>query len=222
MPRMKPIILIGDDNKLFVELIVKELSNLLPSYKIIGADTSSTLMQQIKILEPALVIFCIDMMDNNDISIIKLINKNHKNLKTITLGAKNNDLYNQISRYYNANSYISKDTGGIENFIDCVKIVLKTDLYVSNQVSNTKSSFDKNLIFSLIETMESLTKRESQVLTLSLKGYSNKEISEKMFITPKSVENYINKISNKLNLNTKKESYRNWIYNNSEVIKLIT
>ena len=111
---------------------------------------------------------------------------------------------------------------GIENFIDCVKIVLKTDLYVSNQVSNTKSSFDKNLIFSLIETMESLTKRESQVLTLSLKGYSNKEIAGKMFITPKSVENYINKISNKLNLNTKKESYRNWIYNNSEVIKLIT
>lgn len=222
MPRMKPIILIGDGNKLFVELIVKELSNLLSSYKIIGADTPSSLMQQIKILEPTLVIFCIDMMDNNDISIIKLINKNHKNLKTITLGAKNNDLYNQISRYYNANSYISKDTGGIENFIDCVKIVLKTDLYVSNQVSNTKSSFDKNLIFSLIETMESLTKRESEVLTLSLKGYNNKEISEKMFITPKSVENYITKISNKLNLNTKKESYRNWIYNNSEVIKLIT
>lgn len=221
MPHMKPIILIGDENKLFVELIVKELSNLLPSYKIIGADTSSTLMQQIKILEPTLVIFCIDMMDNNDISIIKLINKNHKNLKTITLGAKNNDLYNQISIYYNANSYISKDTGEIENFIDCVKIVLKTDLYVSNQVSNTKSSFDKNLIFSLIETMESLTKRELQVLTLSLKGYNNKEIAKKMFITPKSVENYINKISNKLNLNTKKESYRNWIYNNSEVIKLI-
>lgn len=222
MPRMKPIILIGDGNKLFVELIVKELSNLLSSYKIIGADTPSSLMQQIKILEPTLVIFCIDMMDNNDISIIKLINKNHKNLKTITLGAKNNDLYNQISRYYNANSYISKDTGGIENFIDCVKIVLKTDLYVSNQVSNTKSSFDKNLIFSLIETMESLTKRESEVLTLSLKGYNNKEIAKKMFITPKSVENYITKISNKLNLNTKKESYRNWIYNNSEVIKLIT
>lgn len=221
MPHMKPIILIGDENKLFVELIVKELSNLLPSYKIIGADTPSSLMQQIKILEPTLVIFCIDMMDNNDISIIKLINKNHKNLKTMTLGTKNNDLYNQISIYYNANSYISMDTGGIENFIDCVKIVLKTDLYVSNQVSNTKSSFDKNLIFSLIETMESLTKRELQVLTLSLKGYNNKEIAKKMFITPKSVENYINKISNKLNLNTKKESYRNWIYNNSEVIKLI-
>lgn len=219
MSHKQPTILVADNNKLFVELLVKELNNSLPSFNTIGFHCSTVLIKQINKLNPTLVIYNIEMMSKKQGSIIKFIHKKHKGLKSITLGTNSNDLYNEISKYFEANSYISKEVG-IESFIDCVRIVLKTNLYVSNHTYITSSLFTHNLLIYIIKTLDLLTKREKEVLDYSLKGFNNREISEKMFITQKSVENYINKISNKFNIKSQRESYRNWVYNNSEVIKL--
>lgn len=50
-----------------------------------------------------------------------------------------------------------------------------------------------------------LSEREVEVLTLIARGYGNKEISEKLFISVKTVESYKSKIMNKLDLKTRPE-----------------
>ena len=50
-----------------------------------------------------------------------------------------------------------------------------------------------------------LSEREMEILTLIAKGYGNKEISEKLFISVKTVESYKSKIMNKLNLKSRPE-----------------
>lgn len=47
-----------------------------------------------------------------------------------------------------------------------------------------------------------LSEREVEVLTLIAKGYGNKEIAEKMFLSVKTVESYKSRIKAKLNLQT--------------------
>ncbi len=47
-----------------------------------------------------------------------------------------------------------------------------------------------------------LTEREVEVLTLITKGYGNKEIAEKLFLSVKTVESYKSRIKIKLNLHT--------------------
>lgn len=50
-----------------------------------------------------------------------------------------------------------------------------------------------------------LAEREVEVLTLIAKGYGNKEIAEKLFLSVKTVESYKSRIKTKLNLYTQPE-----------------
>ena len=53
------------------------------------------------------------------------------------------------------------------------------------------------------ETAESLTRRERQVLTMIVRGHSNGQIAEALFIELKTVKNHINNIYGKLHLNSR-------------------
>lgn len=50
-----------------------------------------------------------------------------------------------------------------------------------------------------------LSEREVEVLTLVVKGYGNKEIAEKLFLSVKTVESYKSRIKAKLNLQTQSQ-----------------
>ena len=50
-----------------------------------------------------------------------------------------------------------------------------------------------------------LSKRELEILPLIAKGYGNKEIAEKLFVSVKTVEAHKTHIMNKLNLKSKPE-----------------
>jgi two-component system response regulator NreC len=50
-----------------------------------------------------------------------------------------------------------------------------------------------------------LSSREVQILTLIARGYGNKEIGERLFISVKTVESYKSKIMNKLGLKSRPE-----------------
>lgn len=52
------------------------------------------------------------------------------------------------------------------------------------------------------DKLPQLAEREVEVLTLIAKGYGNKEIAEKLFLSVKTVESYKAKIKTKLNLQT--------------------
>lgn len=55
------------------------------------------------------------------------------------------------------------------------------------------------------QTYSLLTEREKEVLTLIAKGFSNKDIAEKLFISVKTVENHKSHIMEKLKLKTRPE-----------------
>ena len=50
-----------------------------------------------------------------------------------------------------------------------------------------------------------LSKRELEILPLIVKGYGNKDIAEKLFVSVKTVEAHKTHIMNKLNLKSKPE-----------------
>ena len=55
---------------------------------------------------------------------------------------------------------------------------------------------------------ESLSEREREVLQYVARGHTYKEIGEKLFISPKTVENHVRNILKKLQLNRKQELIR--------------
>jgi DNA-binding NarL/FixJ family response regulator len=53
-----------------------------------------------------------------------------------------------------------------------------------------------------------LTAREEQVLELILKGLSNKEIAQALYLQPQTVKNYVHQVLQKLNLRNRLELIR--------------
>ena len=58
------------------------------------------------------------------------------------------------------------------------------------------------------DPLEVLTDRERDVLTMTAEGYSSREIGEKLFISPKTVDTYRARVMEKLNLTHRAELVR--------------
>ncbi|MCY1569723.1 nitrate respiration regulation response regulator NreC [Staphylococcus pettenkoferi] len=82
-----------------------------------------------------------------------------------------------------------------ETYID----MKMTTSLVNEFVNNSKNDAPTNDPFKI------LSKRELEVLPLVAKGYGNKEIAEKLFVSVKTVEVHKTHIMQKLNLKTKPE-----------------
>lgn len=57
----------------------------------------------------------------------------------------------------------------------------------------------------------SLTSREREIMNLLAKGLSNKEISEQLFITHKTVKNHLHTVYGKLGVSTRAEATAAWL-----------
>ena len=92
-------------------------------------------------------------------------------------------------------AYVLKDVAGSE-LIDTIHRVMQGEVVIHPRVANRLvrelSRTDKK------KTDIRLTRRETDVLSLLVKGHSNKEMAEAMFISEKTVKNHLTSIFRKL------------------------
>ena len=108
-----------------------------------------------------------------------------------------------------AKGYILKNSPD-EQLILAVRTVYKDETYVDMKLTTSlvnefvnQSSSDK--LSQSSDPFKVVSKRELEILPLIAKGYGNKEIAEKLFVSVKTVEAHKTHIMNKLNLKSKPE-----------------
>ena len=82
--------------------------------------------------------------------------------------------------------------------------------YIINKIINGSKFYDSQLVQKLMGRKKSdlsllLTERETEVMIEVGKGYSNKEISEKLNITEFTVKKHLSKVMSKLNYKSRKD-----------------
>lgn len=100
-----------------------------------------------------------------------------------------------------AAGYLVKSAADRE-LVDAVRAVAHGDLYVRAAAARVlaKNLTKKDPAQSERERFEKLTQRERDVLRFVAKGYSAPEIGERLFISPKTVDTYKQRIQEKLGL----------------------
>jgi len=189
-------IAITDDHEMVLKgietmLLDTEEINVVGTYK----DANDTLKNIIKDA-PDVLLLDINLPDINGIDLCKQLLKNNPDLKIIAL--TNFDETSFVKRILTngAQGYLLKNTDKNE-LLEAIKTVFSGEQYLQRDIQ-------KKLLFQAVgKTTNStllikLTRREKEVLQAISEELTTKEISEKLFISPKTVETHRMNLMSKL------------------------
>lgn len=105
-----------------------------------------------------------------------------------------------------ASGYLMKNAADRE-LVDAVRVVARGDMFIRPSAAKilAQGITKKNPLDAERARFERLTDREQNVLRLTAQGYSAPEIGERLFISPKTVDTYKQRIGDKLGLSHRAE-----------------
>jgi two-component system nitrate/nitrite response regulator NarL len=205
-------IIIADDHRVFIDGI-KALLKDFPEMNVIGEATNGQeLCALVKEKKPQLVLTDIQMPVKDGIEATKEIHKEFPEIKVVALSMMNESIYIKKMLEAGASGYILK-TVNKEELVDTIRKVAAGEKYFSPEVTaqlmnnfTGKSSHNN--------PADVLTKREKEILSLIAKGLTDKEIAEKVFLSPLTITTHRKNILSKLGLKNKVELARFAMENN--------
>ena len=191
-------IVLVDDHSL-VRDGIKALLESEQDLKVIGegADGAEaiTLVEQKK---PDILVVDIRMPKMTGIEAVERLNKLNSDVKCIILSMHDSEEYILQSVAAGAKGYLLKDTGKAE-FIKAIHTVRDGGKYYSGDISNVLVNNLLNPTAKILESPKKavrtsnpfdLTNKEIQILELVLSGLTNKQISEKLQNSKRTVETH--------------------------------
>lgn len=176
-------------------------------FKIIGeASNSEELFEILKTQVPEIIILDIELPTLSGIEIMKILADKYPQIKVLILSGnliKEDNIYNSINA--GALGILPKHTKKEELFKALNKVKNGNEFY-SDYVTDIllKKYINKTKLGSKYENKKeiNLSEREIQIIKNFANGYSYKEIANKLYISPRTVESHKVNILNKLNLHT--------------------
>ena len=152
-----------------------------------------------------LIISDIKMKDLNASEILKFLKKNKINVPLIIFTSIKNENKSVQFLKSGASGFITKNMKK-KSIRDSIQEIAfsKYESKDLNKFTRLKNRFNYKYN---TEKINSLSKREDQVLKLFFKGKKNIEISDKLLINQKTVNTYINRIMKKLEVNSRKDLF---------------
>ncbi len=207
----KKSILIIDDHPLFREGL-KAIIGRDAHFDVVGeAGNGREGLRIAKRLEPDLVLVDISLPDQSGIQLTREIRTLLADTRVLIVSMHSKIDYIAEAFQAGATGYVIKESAS-ERLIKGLEYVSRGDYFLDSSVSQqvVKRLMDSPTKDEKITDVAygNLTPREQEVMRLLAEGLSRKEIGEKLFISPKTVENHRTNIMNKLDLHNTIELIR--------------
>lgn len=189
-------LVLTDDHKLFRDG-VKALLTEDETIEIAGeAASGSELLELLSTISPDMVLLDINMPDMNGLETIKLLRRQHPELKVLVLSMLDNEWYVHQMLEAGAVGYLLKNISK-EELLEAIRLVASGMRYISptltidllrkaNYVPPVPPQDQDNIK----KPHKELSKRELEVLNLISEGFTNAEISEKLFTSKRTIETH--------------------------------
>ena len=193
-------IVLADDHSL-VRDGIKVLLESESDIEVIGeAANGKEAISLVNEKKPDILIIDIRMPEMNGIEAVEILNNQNVATKCIILSMHDSEEYILQSLDAGAKGYLLKDTGKKE-FIKAIQTVFEGEKYYTGDISNVLINnllntsnvkiTEKNSVKKTATTNPfDLTNKELQVLELVLSGLTNKQISEKLQNSKRTIETH--------------------------------
>lgn len=195
-----------DDHEI-VRLGLKALLSSRPGFEVVGeAETTEEAVTKALSLNPDVIIMDVRLPGASGIEACRRIKKEAPQIKVIILTAFPNDEYILEAVEAGVDGYVLKRVGSEELLEALEKIRHGESVLDPSLVPTVFAQLRKLRKENRLEAFALLSERELQVLALLAQGKSNREIAEKLFLSEKTVRNYISRILDKLGLSSRTEA----------------
>lgn len=181
-------------------MVLQGIASMLsdtPELDVVGLyNNAQETLDNIEKDHPDILFLDINLPDINGIDLSKRLLKNYPELKIIALTNFEDISFVKRMLKNGVHGYLLKNTDKLE-LIKAMKTVLSGELFVQKDIQNklltqsTQTTVDNGL-------KPNLTRREHDVLVAISEELTTQEISEKLFISPKTVETHRMNIMSKL------------------------
>jgi len=202
----KHTICICDNHAIFREGI-KALLSTCPQFEVVAeGEDGRDVINAVKQNQPDIILLDLSMPKMNGLDAIKYLKSQYPKIKIIVLTLHDTEEYIHAALDAGANGYLLKDSC-YKDLEQAILAVVKNQTPLSPAVSEKIINVYLNEVKpEIVKTpWESLTPREREHLKLIAESYSNKEISEYLCISIKTVEKHRANLMKKLGMHSATE-----------------
>lgn len=151
--------------------------------------------------QPDIILMDISLPGTSGIELCRMVREQYPDVKILFLSMYTTEEFVFNALKAGASGYLPKNISQTE-LLTAIRTIYAGGDYFSEYISNMilKSFVRKSRTADQEEPGELLSKRELEILKLFAGGHSNSEISDKLFISIRTVESHKNHIMQKLNL----------------------
>lgn len=214
-------VLVADDH----EIVRMGIIHLLEQYPDIeavdeGAASLSEVLAKTEKYRPDVVIMDVRLKGSSGIDACREVCNRFTGMKVIMLTSYGDEEIIMESIFAGAKGYILKDVGN-DDLIRAIKAVFRGESlldpvitkklldrvrYTEQNINKFRNNMPNDPKPMSDELLESLTEREKKVLMCLTEGKTNREIAETIFLSEKTVRNYVSSILGKLHLSNRTEA----------------
>lgn len=204
---MKKINILLVDNHEVLVLGLKTLFERYEKFRIVGEAYSGTeAIEKAHSLHPDVIIMDIRMPDINGIEACREIKQNNPDINVIMLTSYADDEAVFASLIAGASGYVLKEIG-TQALVKAVETVSKGQSLLDPSVTSKVIEKMREISQQNINCdLQLLTSQEKKVLSLIAEGKTNREMATIMFLSEKTIRNYVSNILHKLNLQTRAQA----------------
>lgn len=197
--KQKFTVIIADDHEIFRKGISLILTSS-QSFQIVSeARNGNEAIEKIRTLKPDLCLLDIFMPERTGIEVVQELSSELKDSKVVMLTSLEDEMNIQKAVMAGVDGYLSKEISP-ENLVESLQKVMNGERIFSKTVLALLNNRKTHTLEEINSLPVTLTKREQEILELVALEFTTKEIADKLFLSPRTIETHRANIMRKLDV----------------------